>query len=91
MQIYFFINIIHTKTPNLIEAPVVHFCLPTYNHRQVRKVTMNKGVFPSDTSLEKLVYLAYRNIREKWTMPLANWAQIAQQLAIKFGRRFEIM
>ena len=27
----FFINIIHTKIPNLIEAPVVHFCLTTYN------------------------------------------------------------
>ena len=60
-------------------------------HRQVCKVTKNKGVFPSDTSLEKLVYLAYRNIREKWTMQLANWAQISQQLAIKFGERFEIM
>ena len=43
-------------------------------HRQIRKVTKNKGVFPSDTALEKLVYLAYRNIRKKWTMPLANWA-----------------
>ena len=32
-------------------------------HRQIRKVTKNKGVFPSDTTLEKLVYLAYRNIR----------------------------
>lgn len=40
-------------------------------HRQVRKVTKNKGVFPSDTALEKLVYLAYRDIREKWTMPLS--------------------
>jgi putative transposase len=60
-------------------------------HRQVRKVTKNKGVFPSDTALEKLVYLAYRNIHEKWTMPLANWALISQQLAIKFGERFEIM
>ena len=60
-------------------------------HRQVRKVTKNKGIFPSDTSLEKLVCLAYLNIREKWTMPLANWAQISQQLAIKFGERFEIM
>ena len=30
VQIYFFINIIHTKTPNLIEVPVVHFCLTTY-------------------------------------------------------------
>lgn len=60
-------------------------------HRQIRKVTKNKGVFPSDTALEKLVYLAYRNIREKWTMPLSNWALISQQLAIKFGDRYEIM
>ncbi len=34
-------------------------------HRQVRKVTNNKGVFPNDTALEKLVYLAYRNIRSR--------------------------
>jgi putative transposase len=60
-------------------------------HRQVRKVTKTKGVFPTDNSLEKLVYLAYRNIRKKWTMPLANWGQISQQLAIKFGDRFKIM
>lgn len=32
-----------------------------------------------------------RNIRKKWTMPLANWGQISQQLAIKFGDRFKIM
>lgn len=60
-------------------------------HRQIRKVTKNKGVFPNDTALEKLVYLAYRNIRKKWTMPLANWAEISQQLAIKFGERFQLM
>ena len=40
-------------------------------HRQVRKVTKNNGVFPSDTALEKLVYFAYRDIREKWTMLLS--------------------
>ena len=60
-------------------------------HRQIRKVTKNKGVFPSDTALEKLVYLAYRNIRKKWTMPLANWATISQQQAIKFGERFKLL
>ena len=60
-------------------------------HRQIRKVTKNKGVFPNNTALEKLVYLAYRNIRKKWTMPLANWAAIAQQLAIKFGDRFKLL
>jgi len=30
VQIYLFINIIHTKTPNLIGGQVVHFCLTTY-------------------------------------------------------------
>lgn len=59
-------------------------------HRQIRKVTKNKGVFPHDTALEKLVYLAYRNIRKKWTMPIPNWAAVAQQLAIKFGERFKL-
>ena len=60
-------------------------------HRQIWKVTKNKGVFPNDTALEKLVYLAYRNIRKKWPMPLANWGAIAQQLAIKFGDRFKLL
>ena len=57
-------------------------------HRQIRKVTKNKGVFSSDTALTKLVYLAYRNVRKKWTMPIPNWGQISQQLAIKFGDRY---
>ena len=60
-------------------------------HRQIRKVTKNKGIFPNDTALEKLVYLAYTRIRRKWTMPVVNWGQTAQQLAIRFNDRFSIM
>lgn len=41
-------------------------------HRQVRKVTKTKGVFPTDDALLKLIYLAYRNISKKWTSPLQN-------------------
>lgn len=59
-------------------------------HRQVRKVTKNKGVFTNDTALEKLVYLAYRNIRKKWTMPLAEWGKTAQQMAIIFQDRLAL-
>lgn len=55
------------------------------DHRQVRKITKTKGIFPTNDALYKLVYLAYRYIRKKWTMPLTNWGQTAQQLAIKFG------
>ena len=60
-------------------------------HRQIRKVTKTKGVFPTDEALFKLVYLAYRNIKKKWTQPLRNWGQTAQQFAIKFGDRFQLL
>lgn len=60
-------------------------------HRQLRKVTKNKGVFPNDTALEKLVYLAYTRICRKWTQPVQNWGQTAQQLAIAFGDRFRLL
>lgn len=65
----------------IVQSCIVH---------QIRKVTKNKGVFPNDTALEKLVYLAYGNIRKKWTMPLSNWGQTAQQLSIKFSDRFKL-
>lgn len=38
---------------------------------------------------ETEIILAYRNIRKKWTMPVANWAIIWQQPAIKFGDRLD--
>lgn len=56
-------------------------------HRQVRKVTKTKGAFTSDMALIKLIYLAQKNISEKWTMPLSNWATTAQKLAIWFPDR----
>lgn len=59
-------------------------------HRQVRKVTKTKGVFPNDMALLKLIYLATEHISKKWTMPLANLAITAQQLHIRFGDRMKI-
>lgn len=60
-------------------------------HRQVRKVTKNKGVFPNDDALLKLVYLAYRNISKKWTQPLQNWSLTVSQLSIHFEGRLKLM
>jgi len=56
-------------------------------HRQVRKHTKNKGVFPCDQAVLKLVYLLSRNIMAKWTMPMHNWALVIQQLAIIYQDR----
>ncbi len=36
----------------------------------LRKITKNRGSFPTDESLLKLFYLALNNISKKWTMPI---------------------
>lgn len=59
-------------------------------HRQIRKVTKSKGPFTSDMALIKIIYLAYCQIKKKWTTPLQNWALTIQQLSIRFGDRVKI-
>lgn len=59
-------------------------------NRQLRKVTKAKAVFPNDTALMKLVFLAAQHITAKWTQPLHNWALVIQQLAIHFEGRLKI-
>lgn len=59
-------------------------------HRQIRKVTKTKGPFTSDMALLKIIYLAYCQIKKKWTKPLRNWALTVQQLSIRFGDRVKL-
>jgi transposase-like protein len=59
-------------------------------HRQIRKVTKNKGVFTSDMALLKLIYLATMRISEKWTTSLQSWPTTAAQLKIIFEDRMKI-
>ena len=56
-------------------------------NRQYRKVTKTKSVFPSDTSLEKMLYLASQNITKKWTQRYRNWDQVLNQLVVLYGER----
>ena len=56
-------------------------------NRQYRKVTKTKSVFPSDTSLEKMLYLASGNITQKWTQRYRNWDQVIGQLIILYEER----
>jgi len=55
-------------------------------NRQLRKVTKNKGVFPTDNSLLKMAYLAIMNITKKWTVRTLDWSRILTQLVIKYER-----
>jgi putative transposase len=59
-------------------------------HRQFRKVTKTKSLFPHDDSLRKMLYIAYRDIAKKWTMPIQNWPFILSQFSIIFKDRLKL-
>lgn len=58
-------------------------------NRQYRKTTKTKSAFPSDTSLEKMLYLASQNITKKWTQGYQDWNQALNQLILLYGERLE--
>ncbi len=53
----------------------------------LRKITKNRGSFPSDEALIKLFYLALRNISRKWTMPLRDWKAALNRFTIQYDDR----
>ena len=53
----------------------------------LRKLTKNRGSFPSDEALLKLFYLALKNISQKWTMPIRDWKAALNRFTIEFGER----
>ncbi|ATG91358.1 IS256 family transposase [Methylomonas koyamae] len=53
----------------------------------LRKITKNRGSFPSDDALSKLFYLALMNISKKWTMPLHDWKAALNRFSIQFEDR----
>ena len=56
-------------------------------NRQLRKVTKNKTIFPSDYALQKSLYLAMVDASSKWTSRIRGWDQILSQLSIFFEGR----
>jgi len=62
-------------TTNIIEAA----------NRQIRKIIKNKGIFPNDKSIQKIIYLALKNASKKWTMPIKNWPLALNQFEILCG------
>ena len=53
----------------------------------LRKITKNRGSFPSDEALLKLFYLAIQNISKKWTMPIRDWKAALNRFTIQFDER----
>lgn len=59
-------------------------------NNQLRKVTKNKRVFPSDESVFKTLYLTIEYITRKWSMSIQNWNEAMAHFLIKFEDRIQI-
>ena len=53
----------------------------------LRKVTKNRGSFPNDEAMFKLLYLALKNIAKKWTLPIRDWKAAMNRFSILFEDR----
>ena len=56
-------------------------------HRQLRKVTKSKSIFPSDEALPKMLYLATQDVLRKWTGRVQNWRLILLQFSVFFPEK----
>ncbi|BFH16743.1 hypothetical protein J6TS7_24760 [Paenibacillus dendritiformis] len=56
-------------------------------HRQLRKVTKGKSIFPTDEALLKMLYLVTMDVTRKWTGRVQNWGQMLLQLSVFFPER----
>mgnify|MGYP003759478659 CR=1 FL=1 len=54
---------------------------------QIRRVTRNKGVYPNEDALFKILYLAAISVTNKWTSKIRDWHLILAELSIQFEDR----
>ncbi|MDO3682228.1 IS256 family transposase [Paenibacillus ehimensis] len=59
-------------------------------HRQLRKVTKGKSIFPTDEALLKMLYLSTMDVIRKWTGRVQNWGQILLQLTVYYPERVQV-
>jgi transposase-like protein len=56
----------------------------------LRKVLKNRGAFPNDASVMKLMFMALRNVAKKWTRPIRDWKAALNQFVILFEERLPV-
>ena len=81
-------------TPFFDYSPEIRRIIYTTNaiesvNMSLRKITKNRGSFPSDEALLKLFYLALKNIGKKWTMPIRDWKAALNYFTIQFEERMK--
>lgn len=73
-------------TPEIRRAVYTTNAIESLNY-SLRKIIKNRALFPNDEAVQKILFLALRNIAKKWTMPIPNWSAAMNQFAILFEGR----
>ena len=73
-------------TPEIRKVIYTTNAIESLNY-SLRKMLKNRGAFPNDDSIIKILYLAINRISKKWTMPIRNWKAALNQFLILFGHR----
>ena len=56
----------------------------------LRKVLKNRGAFPTDESIYKVLYLGLNRVAQKWNRPIRDWKAALNQFVIMFGDRVPV-
>ena len=80
-------------TPFMQFPPEIRKVIYTTNiveslNNTLRKSVRNRGHFPTEDALMKVLYLAIQGVSKKWTMPIHDWKLALNRFAIIFADRF---
>ena len=53
----------------------------------LRKILKNRGAFPSDEAIYKVLYLGLQNVAKRWSLPIRDWKAALNQFVILFPER----
>jgi putative transposase len=82
--------------PFFAYAPEIKKVIYTTNaieslNMSIRKVTKNRGSFPNDDAMFKLLYLTFRNVAKVWYKPIPGWKLALNQFSIIYEGRMPVM
>jgi transposase-like protein len=76
-------------SPEIRKAIYTTNAIESLNY-SLRKILKNRGAFPNDDAIFKILYLAISRVAKKWTMPIRNWKAALNQFVILFGDRVPV-
>ena len=57
---------------------------------QLRRVTRQRGAFPTPESVKKVLYLAIDRISKRWSLPIRDWVAALNHFSIVFEDRIPL-